>query len=280
MKKEFQVKDVVEKRRSIRSYDKRTLSSDTLRELNEYFKEVKSPFQGEVKFQILETNTDENNGKLGTYGVIKGASAYIGATVKKGDMDLESLGYEFEKVILFLAANGIGSCWLGGTFNRSQFVGALEIREDEWFPAISPIGYAVPKKRLMDTMFRTIAGSDHRKAWNELFFQTDFSKELTKEEAGEFQEVLEIVRLAPSASNKQPWRIVKTQTGFHFFEAKEPGYSDRLTIDIQRVDLGIAACHFHMAVQEKNINGDFSVLESPIQNTPENIFYLFSFVTK
>lgn len=32
---------------------------------------------------------------------------------------------------------------------------------------------------------------------------------LEKEEAGNYEAALEMVRIAPSASNKQPWRILK-----------------------------------------------------------------------
>ncbi len=66
---------------------------------------------------------------------------------------------------------------------------------------------------------------------------------------------MEMVRLGPSASNKQPWRILLKDAVCHFYEYKEPGYSDRFNYDIQRIDLGIAAAHFDLAVNEKGIKG-------------------------
>ena len=65
-----------------------------------------------------------------------------------------------------------------------------------------------------------------------------------------------MLRLAPSAVNKQPWRVVMTEEGFHFFENKMVG-GESIGFDMQRIDVGIAICHFHMAAEEKGLVGHF-----------------------
>lgn len=276
MKLEFPVEKTVKTRSSIRTYEEKPLDSKVKQQIKDYIAALSNPFSVKVTLQLLETAS--SNEKLGTYGVIKGARDYIGATVSEADLNLEAVGYSFEKLILYLANLGIGTCWLGGTFNRNQFSNALEVKANELFPAISPIGYPLEKKRLADTLIRKIAKSDQRKNWNELFFLNDFSVPLTQEEAKEFAFPLEMVRLGPSASNKQPWRIVKANNGFHFYEAKAPGYSDKLSLDIQRVDIGIAACHFHVAALEKDLPGKFEKLSDPGIIPPVDNHYIFSYV--
>lgn len=276
MKLEFPVEKTIKTRSSIRTYEEKPLDIKVKQQIKDYIAALSNPFYVEVKLQLLETAS--SNEKLGTYGVIKGARDYIGATVSEVDLNLEAVGYSFEKLILYLANLGIGTCWLGGTFNRNQFSNALEVKANELFPAISPIGYPLEKKRLADTLIRKIAKSDQRKNWNELFFLNDFSVPLTQEEAKEFAFPLEMVRLGPSASNKQPWRIVKAKNGFHFYEAKAPGYSDKLSLDIQRVDVGIAACHFHVAALEKDLPGKFEKLSDPGIIPPADNHYIFSYV--
>lgn len=276
MKLEFPVEKTIKTRSSIRTYEEKPLDIKVKQQIKDYIAALSNPFSVEVKLQLLETAS--SNEKLGTYGVIKGARDYIGATVSEADLNLEAVGYSFEKLILYLANLGIGTCWLGGTFNRNQFSNALEVKANELFPAISPIGYPLEKKRLADTLIRKIAKSDQRKNWNELFFLNDFSVPLTQVEAKEFAFPLEMVRLGPSASNKQPWRIVKAKNGFHFYEAKAPGYSDKLSLDIQRVDIGIAACHFHVAALEKDLPGKFEKLSDPGIIPPADNHYIFSYV--
>ena len=69
-----------------------------------------------------------------------------------------------------------------------------------------------------------------------------------------------------------------TDTACHFYEYKEPGYSDRFSYDIQRIDMGIAACHFDLAVREQNIAGHFDAASKPDLKCPENIEYVFSWI--
>ncbi|MFA9377832.1 MAG: nitroreductase family protein [Lachnotalea sp.] len=122
--------------------------------------------------------------KLGTYGVIKGSQNYIGATVAKKKLAMEALGYEFEKLILYLTSLNIGTCWLGGTFNRGSFANALEVNANEIFPIVSPFGYAASKRRLADALVRKIAKSDQREPWNKLFFSKNFDTILEKKDIG------------------------------------------------------------------------------------------------
>lgn len=65
---------------------------------------------------------------------------------------------------------------------------------------------------------------------------------------------------------------------FHFYEYKEPGYSDYFSYDIQRVDMGIAAAHFDFAVKEKGIKGSFKTVTGMETDLPENMNYVFSWV--
>ena len=53
-----------------------------------------------------------------------------------------------------------------------------------------------------------------------------------------------MVRLAPSAVNRQPWRVVREGTDYHFYLKHDKGYVSSATGDLQKVDMGIALCHF------------------------------------
>ena len=87
-----------------------------------------------------------------------------------------------------------------------------------------------------------------------------------------------MVRLGPSASNKQPWRIVKIDSFYHFYEYKEPGYSNMFSYDIQKIDMGIAAAHFHLAMMEKGRRVKIILNGDPNIKVPKNIEYVFSWM--
>jgi len=110
-------------------------------------------------------------------------------------------------------------------------------------------------------MMRGAAGSDKRKPWSELFFADNFPTPLTPKQAGIYAEVLENVRLAPSAANKQPWRVIyDTQRNvFHFFLARTFSYKLMGMSSLQDIDLGIAMSHFELTAREQGISGQWQI---------------------
>ena len=218
-----------------------------------------------------------NGAKLGTYGMIKGASNFIVSQVKDEPYAMEALGYEFERLFLFITTLHLGTCWLGGTFDRAEFAKAIHESNQMLIPAISPIGY-FEGKRLRETIVRGFVHADSRKPWNTMFFDGDFNTPLSQAAAGPYAPLLELLRLAPSASNKQPWRVVRHSGSYHFYEQKTPGYSDAFKFDMQGIDMGIAACHFQLSAQERGVGGRFDLNAAPALTPPVNTIYKFSWI--
>lgn len=274
----FSIEESVKKRYSVRNYKEQEVELDKRKAIESFVNSLDNPFGKKVNFHYLDNREMKDEDKLGTYGVIKGAMQYIGTTIKLEPMALEALGYELEAVILYLAHLELGTCWLGGTFNRKGFAKAMNIEEDEIFPIITPYGYAATKKHMKEIVMRKMIKADQRKEWNQLFYINDFQTPLTKEKAGELEVPLEMVRLGPSASNKQPWRILIKDNACHFYEYKQPGYSDSFPYDIQRVDMGIAAAHFDFSVKEKGLKGYFDTECEPELELPDHMEYVFSWI--
>ncbi|MBE6061148.1 MAG: nitroreductase [Clostridium sulfidigenes] len=274
----FSIEESVKKRYSVRNYKEQEVELDKRKAIESFINSLDNPFGKKVNFHYLDNREMKDEEKLGTYGVIKGAMQYIGTTIKLEPMALEALGYELEAVILYLAHLELGTCWLGGTFNRKGFAKAMKIEEDEIFPIITPYGYAATKKHMKEIVMRKMIKADQRKEWNQLFYINDFQTTLTKEKAGDLEVPLEMVRLGPSASNKQPWRILIKDNACHFYEYKQPGYSDSFPYDIQRVDMGIAAAHFDFSVKEKGLKGYFDTECEPELELPDHMEYVFSWI--
>ena len=253
----FSVNETVNKRYSVRTYDSRPVDEDVTAKILEYANSLQNPLGPKIRFQFIEKETAPNGEKLGTYGIIKGAKLYLGATMPDEEFANEAMGYDYEQLVLYATSLGLGTCWLGGTFNRSAFAEAMEIRENEIFPILSPVGYPAAKKSVTEKVFRSFLKADARKPWEEIFFADNFNKPLTKEMAGEYEFPLEMLRLAPSATNSQPWRVVFSDNAFHFIEQRTHESREGSNVDMHRIDLGIGICHFHLAALEKGLNGHF-----------------------
>jgi hypothetical protein len=73
-----------------------------------------------------------------------------------------------------------------------------------------------------------------------------------------------MVRLGPSASNKQPWRIAHEGQKWHFFIERSFLYGPRMLglvgiADMQRLDIGIAMCHFELTARELGLRGEWQM---------------------
>lgn len=275
------ITELIKQRLSVRTYSEKPITAELKRNLNNYLQDSEAPFGGQVRFSLIERNADDlgANNKLGTYGVIKGASAFLVAIAEKSYKDLEDLGYAFEKIILYATSLGLGTCWLGGTFKKSEFAQASELKDYEILPCITPVGYPGSSRSFVDSAMRFVAGSKNRKDWRELFFRKELARPLAKEETGDLAIPLEMVRLAPSASNKQPWRIVWDDNKVHFYLQHTKGYAKFQAFDLQRVDMGIAMCHFELTAQELGLNGSWQICD-PGGQKPTNIDYVVSWVGK
>lgn len=253
------VTGLIEERISVRTYAAAPVEPEKAAQLKGFLETAgENPFGAKVRFNVVEGGS----GKLGTYGFIKGARTFFAGCVKKGGRDMEGFGYAFEKAVLFATALGLGTCWLGGTFKRAAFM-ALVKPDHEYMPAISPFGYAAEKKTLTEKVVAAGAGARKRKRFGEVFFDGSAKKPLFIDE-GPLRTCLEMVRVAPSASNKQPWRVIRCGGKLHFYLAEDKYYAGNTLYGfcMQRIDMGIAACHFELAARELALPGGI-VFEEP-----------------
>ena len=70
-----------------------------------------------------------------------------------------------------------------------------------------------------------------------------------------------MVRLGPSASNKQPWRIIKNDYGYDFYLNRTKAYA-KGPFDMQKNDIGIAMCHFGLTAKEMGLKGQWDYKEN------------------
>ncbi|MFC1925817.1 nitroreductase family protein [Chloroflexota bacterium] len=272
--------EAIEKRVSVRTYTEQAVEEEQRQQILSLLSANNTGLFGNViRFELINFSEMERGEvrKLGTYGFIKGAKMYIVCATKGGPGAMEDVGFCFEKIILGAINLGLGTCWLGGTFRRAGFARRLGISDDEVVPVISPLGYAHRKRRLSESVLRHFVKSDRRKPWEELFFDVNIKTPLTRDNSGKYIAPLECVRLGPSASNKQPWRIIRQRDPaiFRFYLRRNKGYGMAYEgVDLQRIDMGIALCHFELAARETGITGNWEVEEPDIH--PGKLQYILS----
>lgn len=278
--------EVIEKRKSVRTYETTPLDEVVHTSIMDYLnneEKLAGPLGGRADIEWIWAKGEGNDKgiKLGAYGIIKNPQAYLVGRIKNDKQSLLEFGYIFQKLILYATGLGLGTCWIGGTFNRNSFAREIKLGDDELIPCITPVGYAREKHSVVESTMRFVVKADQRKPWSELFYDSEFKVELTREEAGNLAVPLEMVRLGPSASNKQPWRVVLSpdRKHAHFYLVMTPNYSgNKVGFEMQRIDVGIAACDFELACQELDISGSW-IMSDPLLEAPQ-AEYMLSYAIK
>lgn len=248
----------IKARRSVRTFDDRYLNGKDREALLSFIETIENPFHIPVAFKLMDAKAHGL-----TCPVVVGTDLYVGGKIRNVPNAFAAFGYSFEMLVLKAQSMGIGTVWIGGTMNRAAFEQAMELAENEIMPCASPLGYPSKKMSVREGLMRKGVKADERLAFEELFFEGAFDAPLAKEKAGALAEPLEMVRLAPSAVNKQPWRVIIADNAAHFYLKRSKGFGHEGKLDMQMIDMGIALCHFALTAKENGLKLSFA------QNDPE-----------
>jgi nitroreductase len=278
--------DAIKARTSIRTYDDEPIDAADQAALRAAFAEaVPGPFGATPRFLLASRDEIEDAAshsatvkggvRIGTYGMIVGPRSFIAGVVAKRPFACVDFGYCLEGIVLRATELGLGTCWIGGAFARGAIARALGASKDEFVPATTPVGHAAGKPSLKERFVRGSARAGTRKDPSKLFFQAGPGGILEPlQGAGAWAEVLEAVRIGPSASNKQPWRLVLDRRGgeaLHLVMHEDELYNNMLgEVKLQELDMGIAMRHVEVAARALGIGGSWRrydaeplVLEAP-----------------
>jgi nitroreductase len=279
---------IIGQRYSCRTYRDRPIQETHQQALKIFLESLQiGPLGTHVRFELVAaTQEDRQSLKgLGTYGFIKNPTGFIIGALEQGLKNLEDYGYLLEHAILAATDIGVGTCWLGGSFTKSSFAKKILLRDREVIPAVVAVGYDEEKKG-RNGQIRKYMSAARRLPAELLFFADAFGNTLSIDSAGEYAQPLEMVRWAPSASNKQPWRIIRIGDAWHFYLHRTKGYGKGTLLfrilrlaDLQRVDMGIAMCHFELTARSLGLHGRW-IVEDPKLIIPGSTEYTVSWINE
>lgn len=81
MKLSIPVVETIQKRHSVRTYENKPLMPKDQESLLLCMKQLDNPFGVPVHTYIIDQKLNEDGEKLGTYGIIKGASIFLGVSI-------------------------------------------------------------------------------------------------------------------------------------------------------------------------------------------------------
>jgi hypothetical protein len=245
--------NVIATRRSIRTFKKQgfqTFEIEKIQSIINQTSAITTPYKTKIIPNFINQVSAESE-KIGTYGFVKNAAAFIAGSIDNELAQIIDFGFIFELIVLHLSELNIGSVWLGGTFNRSTV--RKYLTTDKLVPAVLAIGYP-DDQSFGEKAIRMVVKASNRKSLSEivsLVGVTSISDKLVK--------VFEALRLAPSGSNQQPWRIILYKGHFELYLLRTPNYAKELNYEMQGLDMGIALAHLKIALGYLKVDYDLVV---------------------
>jgi len=232
--------------------------------------------QAPVHFLWIERDYQVDIPMKLNYGTITGHSNYILGKAPFNTRSYVDYGYLLEKIVLKATELGLGTCWIG--YFDAVYFPEIKKTKGEFIPSLIIVGNAAPRKKVSEKITRYFVKADARKDWEDLFFSGDLNTSLDKKGVGKYLNVLEMLRLAPSSGNSQPWRVIrdKDKDSYHFYRKNvHPLYQKR---GLHDVDLGIGLAHFEMAAQHEQLKGKWESIEGLNKYQEQAMEYIISWM--
>jgi nitroreductase len=156
-------------------------------------------------------------------------------------LHLENVGFIGQQIELELQSKGLGTCWWGMKKPKKEY------KKNDGLSCVITMTAGLPQK----AETRTYPGGFIRKAASEIIAGNAKTDCLT-------DNLIEVVRIAPSAVNLQPWLIEKAGNQYNFYIRKPKGMMEKLIKDMRHIDMGIAMAHLYIKAKADGANVSFS----------------------
>jgi nitroreductase len=187
------------------------------------------PLINDIKVKVKILRKNEVNNKRSPY--------CIAFYSEEKPFHRENIGFIGQQIELELQSKGLGTCW--------------------W-------GMKKPKKEYKNTdglsCIITMTAGHERKAGTRIYPGGFIRKKINEIIVGntDADSLIEVVRIAPSAVNLQPWLIEKTENKYSFYIRPPKGMMEKLIKDMRHIDMGIAMAHLYIKAQADALNVSFS----------------------
>lgn len=200
-------------RRSCRRFDSAPLSSALLQQIEESLHTIQPLQPGQaIQFSLLqELEKTRLAVAQGAYGrFIVSPHLMIPYTLHNTD-PLVELGFQSQQAVFHLETLGLGSCYIGAHGRVLKLQKEFDLPEEAQLAAVLVFGTPSPStlNHNLNQSLRSLFGSRKRKPLQELLLPSPQSE--TAAQPREWEAILQAGRWAPSATNAQPWRLLRLE---------------------------------------------------------------------
>lgn len=220
--------EILHKRKSVRKFSKNiSISEKELSDITKHIEEL-NPLFSEIKIHIELVKT-ENNSSKGEYNILFYSEKQNGY--------LENAGYILEQMDLFLNTINIGVCWIGMAKSNHNIVDSLH------YVIMMTIG------KISSNDLRDNLSQFKRKKINDIW------------SGDSYKQIANTLRLAPSALNIQPWKVVSENSQIKLYRTSN--FLSKISLGkisyFNSIDIGIALLFIEIALKKSEYQYDIKI---------------------
>jgi nitroreductase len=234
------------KRKSVRAYDPIPIDVNRLEEISKELQSL-NPLLDDVKTEFKVVSPEQVTRKFKN-----NAPHYVAAFSEAKGAYKVNIGYMLQQMDLYFSANGLGSCWLGIPRLTREVTKSCDLE----FVILMSFGTS------KETLHRTSISEFDRASLSDI----------TNIKGAD--ELLEPVRLAPSAINLQNWYLIGDQHTVHVYSTKSSFLRNVVGGSYFPVNMGIALCHLQLAAEHLGMKSKFIFDRSSDKSPPKNLDYI------
>ena len=231
--------EILRKRRSVRSYSLEPLEQSLVNKLKAELT-MTTTHEAGLKFQLQLNDSDPFNGFTKSYGAFLNARNYVAVIADVSSPHVyERAGYFAERFVIKATQLGLGTCYVGGTYDAKSV--NLPLRAGEKILFLILVGYPLEKERIMEKLLVKMVHL--QKMDIEDFFEPSQDYENALSLFPELSVGLEAVACAPSGVNARPVRVFVDEIDGEKRLCAKVKEADNKKL----IDLGIAKFNFNFA---------------------------------
>ncbi|MFW9789416.1 MAG: nitroreductase family protein [Candidatus Thorarchaeota archaeon] len=242
--------DAIFLRHSHRRYSGELPEDDLVAKIEQVCNEFR-PFSGARAVFVRDSGKDVFKGAIGEFFYkVKETPFYIAFIGDMGVSNVQAtMGYLGEGVILEATVLGLNTCWVGGFYRRESVLKHVDLKGKEQVLGITPIGYSKNERDRVGVSTKPY----RRRSLDSLVLSG------AVDDIDWARPALEAARVAPSATNRQPWRFGIDEGSITVSVDSKRG-EFRIS---RRLDCGIAMLHLELGARSFGVHGDWEFLEHP-----------------
>lgn len=196
-----------------------------------------------LNIQFIKDGEEGISGFKASYGMISGVKSFI-ALVGNNKIEnfKQKLGYYGEMIVLEATSMGLGTCWVGGTYDNKKCVSHIKFNEEDELVCIIVIGHTPKELSIKEKVVKKL--NKKNKKLEDILISNK-NNICSWIESG-----IECALKSPSALNKK-------EISYEIYENKIKAFISSKNYGYEEIDLGISMLHFELGADSKGYKGNW-----------------------